>query len=79
MPQGLILDYVVHHQKANGTTNPKVFKWRKLTLAADSEHDALRKHAIRAISTRRYYGGSHRVEVVANRMTLAGGEFELEM
>jgi hypothetical protein len=70
---------VIHHQKANGTTSSKVFKWKKLTLAAGSEHDALRKNAIRAISTRRYYGGSHRVEVVANGMTLAGGDFELEM
>ncbi len=78
-PQGLILDYVIHHQKANGTTSPKVFKWKKLTLAADKAHNAVRKHAIRAISTRRYYGGRHRVEVVANGTTLVGGDFELEM
>ena len=78
-PQGLILDYVVHHQKANGTTSPKVFKWKKLTLAAGDAHGAVRKHAIRPISTRRYYGGRHRVEVMANGSTLAGGDFELEM
>ena len=78
-PQRLIVDYVVHHQKANGTTSPKVFKWKKLTLAAGDTHEAVRKHAIRPISTRRYYRGRHRVAVVANGSTLAGGDFELEM
>lgn len=78
-PQPLILDYVIHHRKANGTTSPKVFKWKKLTLAAGREHEALRKHSIRSISTRRYYAGRHRVEVVANGSTLAGADFELEM
>jgi 3-methyladenine DNA glycosylase AlkC len=78
-PQRLVPDYVIHHRKANGTTSPKVFKWKKLTLAAGGAHEALRRHSIRPISTRRYYGGRHRVEVVANGSTLAGGDFELEM
>ena len=78
-PQRLILDYVIHHQKANGTTSPKVFKWKKLTLAAGDAHESVRKHSIRSISTRRYYGGRHRVDVVANGSTLVGGDFEVEM
>ncbi len=43
------------------------------------EHEAVRTHKIRPISTRRYYPGRHRVELVANGRTLASGEFELEM
>ncbi len=77
--QLLVLDYVIHHQKANGTTSPKVFKWKKLALAPGGEHEAVRAHKIRPISTRRYYPGRHRVELVANGRTLASGEFELEM
>jgi len=26
--QPLMIDYIIHHQKANGKTSPKVFKWR---------------------------------------------------
>jgi 3-methyladenine DNA glycosylase AlkC len=31
--QPLIIDYAVHHRKANGGTSPKVFKWKTTTLA----------------------------------------------
>ena len=47
--------------------------------APERDHEPQGLHAIRPISTRRYYGGRHRVEVVANGSTLAGGDFELEM
>ena len=52
---------------------------RQKSKAAGREHEALRKHSIRLISTRRYYGGRNRVELVANGSTLAGADFELEM
>ena len=33
-PQQLVIDYIIHHRKANGTTAPKVFKWKTATLPA---------------------------------------------
>ena len=32
--QRLIIDYVVHHMRANGNSKPKVFKWKTATLKA---------------------------------------------
>jgi 3-methyladenine DNA glycosylase AlkC len=73
----IALDYVVHHRKANGATAPKVFKWRRLRLDPGASVRLVRRHALRPITTRVYYDGAHRVEVVANGETLGGAEFAL--
>lgn len=38
-----------------------------------------RQHAIRAITTRQYYPGGHRLEILVNGAVLASGEFQLVM
>ncbi len=73
----LLIDYVIHHVKANGQTSPKVFKWNNITLAGDEKLTASRKHPIRAITTRRYYPGTHRVELQINGEPFGGCDFEL--
>ncbi len=77
--QNLIVDYVIHHQKANGRTTPKVFKWKVLTLKAGARHSASKKHPFRQITTRVYYPGIHRIEIVINGETQGGVDFELLM
>lgn len=77
--QPLILDYAIHHRKANGSTTPKVFKWKTTTLEPRSTLTAKRKHAIRKITTRVYYPGTHRLEIFANGVSLGNEEFELIM
>lgn len=77
--QDLIIDYVVHHMKANGSLAPKVFKWTTITLPAGQRHAGHRKHAIRPITTRRYYPGRHRLEIVANGKSLGMADFDLAM
>ncbi len=76
-PREIVLDYVIHHVKANGTTSPKVFKWRTLTLKPGEPVRLARRHAIRPITTRVYYDGTHRLEIVANGTVLGGADFEL--
>jgi 3-methyladenine DNA glycosylase AlkC len=76
-PRKIVLDYVIHHVKANGATSPKVFKWRTLTLAPGETLRLARRHAIRPITTRVYYDGTHRLEIVANGSVLGGADFEL--
>ncbi|KQS99225.1 MULTISPECIES: DNA alkylation repair protein [unclassified Rhizobium] len=78
-PQQLMIDYAVHHQKANGTLAPKVFKWKSLTLKPGKTLVMARSHAMRAITTRQYYPGAHRVEILVNGAVLAGGDFTLTM
>ncbi len=76
-PQRLVVDYAVHHRRANGTTSPKVFKWKTLEVAPFAELRLERRHPIRAITTRRYYDGPQRLEVLVNGTTVAAADFSL--
>jgi 3-methyladenine DNA glycosylase AlkC len=77
--QSLAIDYAVHHVKANGATSPKVFKGWLLELGP-SEARVLRKtHAMRPITTRRYFAGLHRIELIVNGRPVAEAAFELAL
>ena len=78
-PQDLVLDYLVHFKKANGTLSPKVFKWTKLQLAPGDVVSLSRDHAIRPITTRVYYGGTQAVSLRVNGKDFGYAEFELVM
>lgn len=75
--QGLIIDYIIHHQKANGSTSPKTFKWKVCQLAENKKLTAKKKHSIKKITTRVYYPGIHTVEIIANGNVIAKQQFEL--
>ncbi len=75
--QALLIDYAIHHRKANGQLSPKVFKWKILELAGGDALLARRRHPIREISTRKYYPGLHRLEILVNGQSLAMADFEL--
>ena len=78
-PQRLMIDYAIHHVKANGTLAPKVFKWKQLDLPAGGGQAIGKEHAIRAITTRRYYPGMHRIEILINGTVSATADFDLTM
>ena len=75
--QNIIIDYAIHHRKANGNTSPKVFKWKTTTLKADQHLNAIKKHKIVAITTRVYYPGIHSVEILINGKSYGRRDFEL--
>lgn len=77
--QRVMIDYAVHHRKGNGDTSPKVFKWTTVTLEAGATVALKKHHPIRPITTRRYYGGAHRVVVLINGQPAAEADFELIM
>lgn len=76
--QNLVVDYVVHHVKADGRTSPKVFKGWQLTLGAGETRVLTKRHAVRPITTRVYYPGLHRVALQVNGQVVAEGAFELQ-
>ena len=78
-PHTVIVDYVVHHVRANGGRSPKVFKWTKLELCAGERRTLEKKHAVRPISTRSYYPGEHLVEVQVNGLLKAAAGFDLRV
>jgi 3-methyladenine DNA glycosylase AlkC len=78
-PQKLLIDYVVHHRKANGTLAPKVFKWKQPTLQPNETVTYARQHAIRPITTRKYYSGEHALSLRINGQDFGRAVFELKI
>ena len=76
-PQSLVIDYVIHFLKANGTLAQKVFKWSKLELGAGETRDMSRKHAIKPITTRVYYNGVQKLSLRINGRDFEPVAFEL--
>jgi 3-methyladenine DNA glycosylase AlkC len=78
-PQLLVVDYAVHHIKAHGGSSAKVFKGWTLTLAPGEERVLRKTHAVKPITTRRYHGGLHRVELLVNGRAVAEAAFALSL
>jgi 3-methyladenine DNA glycosylase AlkC len=76
-PQNLLIDYIVHHVKANGQTSPKVFKLTTRTLPAGEAVAIQKAHSFRPVTTRRYYPGEHGLSVQVNGRVLATTSFLL--
>ncbi|WP_417465090.1 DNA alkylation repair protein [Kordiimonas sp.] len=74
----VMVDYAIHFAKANGGTAPKVFKWKDAKLQG-GHLCATRRHAIKPITTRRYYEGNHMLELFVNGISVASADFELCM
>lgn len=64
--QKLAIDYAVHFMKADGKTRPKVFKLKVLTLAAGQSFRITKNHPVKRITTRTYYPGKQKVEILIN-------------
>ncbi|CAN5313720.1 DNA alkylation repair protein [soil metagenome] len=76
-PARLAIDYAVHHRKANGGETPKVFKLTTRTLAPGERLTLTKDHSLRAITTRRYYPGTHGVDIRVNGIASTRAEFNL--
>ena len=76
-PQKLVVDYIIHLVRANGTLTPKVFKLAKKLLAPGESVGFTKRHSFREITTRRYYPGKHAVEIQVNGVSCGRVEFVL--
>jgi 3-methyladenine DNA glycosylase AlkC len=77
--QALMIDYIVHHQKASGKTTAKVFKWRSTSVLPGKTLTLEKKHRIKKITTRVYYAGLHSLEVMVNGVSVGRADFQLIM
>ncbi len=76
-PQQMVVDFVIHHVGARGTTSPKVFKWTTLTLEPGETAPLTKRRKIQTASTRRYHAGMHRVELQIAGSLEADDAFDL--
>jgi 3-methyladenine DNA glycosylase AlkC len=75
--QRLAVDYAVHHVKAAGHTTPKVFKGWVVELAPGESRQLVKRHSMKAVTTRRYHPGAHALDLRINGRVVARSAFEL--
>lgn len=74
----VIIDYAIHFLKSNGTTAPKVFKVKDLTLEPNKPVTLKKKHRFKCDATTfRLYPGAHFLTVTANGKSLGRVDFTL--
>jgi hypothetical protein len=84
----LMVDFCIHFVKANGKTNPKVFKLKvfklkvfklkMVKLAPNQSPCFSKKVSLKAMTTRTSYSGCHKVEVIINGQNTLIGNFDLK-
>jgi 3-methyladenine DNA glycosylase AlkC len=77
-PQKLMIDYLIHHMRANGRLSPKVFKLAKRTIQPGEVLHIEKHHSMAPVTTRRYYPGRHALEPQINGRVFERIMFVLE-
>ncbi|MEE2944963.1 MAG: DNA alkylation repair protein [Pseudomonadota bacterium] len=76
----VIVDYVIHFQKAGGKVAPKVFKLKQAVLKAGKAQVFAKKHVLKANATTfKLYPGAHKVVVQVNGKSLGEADFDLSL
>lgn len=79
VPQQLVVDFVIHHVNASGSTSPKVFKWTTVELGPGERCALTKRRLIQQASTRTYRAGTHRVELQVAGQVVAAAAFEVRV
>jgi 3-methyladenine DNA glycosylase AlkC len=75
--QSLIVDYVVHYVRKNGTNSGKVFKWKTLDILPGEKLMLKKKQSFKKTSVRQLYLGHHQIELQINGQRMASTEVVL--
>jgi 3-methyladenine DNA glycosylase AlkC len=75
--QELLVDYVIDYVKANGTTSPKVFKLKRLSLGPHGRIAVAASMAFKDLTTRKHHPGQHGLALKINGKRFEIAEFEL--
>jgi 3-methyladenine DNA glycosylase AlkC len=75
--QDLLVDYVIGYVKANGTTSPKVFKLKRLSLAPHGRAEVTASMIFKDLTTRKHHPGRHGLALQINGRRFEIAEFEL--
>jgi 3-methyladenine DNA glycosylase AlkC len=75
--QEILIDFIIHFNKSNGSLLPKVFKLTSFTLSGRTSRSISKSFSFKPITTRKYYPGQHRLEIMVNGKVKAQKEFNL--
>lgn len=74
----LMIDYIIHYQKASGGTSPKVFKLAKKSVLKKQSLKIQRRHSFKVVTTRVLYDGDHHLELFINGIKFRKLKFQLK-
>ncbi|MEN0058484.1 MAG: DNA alkylation repair protein [Bdellovibrio sp.] len=77
-PTQVMIDYLVHYKKANGSNAAKVFKLTTKKLKAGEILLVQKKHSFKLVTTRTYYPGIHYLEIMIKGQLAGKVRFELK-
>ncbi len=72
------IQYAIHHQRKNGKTTAKIFKLAEREIIPGKNPTITSKHSFKEITTRRYYPGEHKIEILATGKSLGQKNFILK-
>lgn len=75
--QSILVDFRIHYIKANGKSNPKVFKLKQIELDPGRLIQLSKKVSLVEMTTRTHYPGSHQVDALINGKIMPIGSFKL--
>jgi len=75
--QKLVIDYAIHFVKANGKQQAKVFKLKNINLKKEEKITLTKHFSFKPISTRKYYKGEHKIEILVNGTSIASENFNV--
>lgn len=73
--QNIVIDYTIYFVKSNGTQQGKVFKLKNITLKPNESMSLKKSFSFRPITTRKYYKGEHKIELLVNGNALLTKDF----
>lgn len=75
----LLIDYKIHYTLSKEKTGEKVFKYKKLQINPNEKLKLKLRHSFKQITTRKYYNGKHRIEILVNGKSKKEISFNLKI
>ncbi len=75
--QNLIIDYKIFFQTKSGKESSKVFKFRKATFDKDQKISLSKHYSFQLKTTKAFYPGRHKIEILINGDVISKEEFNL--
>lgn len=77
LPHYLTLNYGLHLVRKNGKRNLKVFKLATQKIESNTQLRFAKTQSFKPVSVRKYYPGSHQIDIVINGLVKGSAQFEL--